>query len=98
MGGIGIPTIVLLGLGLIPYLDREDGRNGRVVRRARRLAAPPAGSSSSASAPLLRIEAFAIRFGWLREWFPDVPQLVITSVNPGNAADCDLRRSTPSGW
>ena len=34
-------------------------------------------------AAALGIEAFAIRFGWLREWFPDIPQLVITFVNPG---------------
>jgi hypothetical protein len=31
----------------------------------------------------LAIEAFAIRFGWLREWFPAVPQLLVTLVNPG---------------
>jgi hypothetical protein len=29
------------------------------------------------------VEALAIRFGWLREWFPDIPQLVITAINPG---------------
>jgi len=28
MGGIGIPAIVLLRLGLIPYLDREDEGTG----------------------------------------------------------------------
>ena len=28
MGGIGIPTIVLLGLGLIPFLDRETEGTG----------------------------------------------------------------------
>ena len=31
----------------------------------------------------LAIEAFVIRFGWLREWFPTIHQLVITFVNPG---------------
>jgi hypothetical protein len=31
----------------------------------------------------LAVEAFAIRFGWLREWFPAIPQLVITAINPG---------------
>jgi hypothetical protein len=34
-------------------------------------------------AAALVIEAVAIRFGWLREWFPEIPQLVITFVNPG---------------
>jgi hypothetical protein len=34
-------------------------------------------------AAALGVEAFAIRFGWLREWFPAIPQLVITAINPG---------------
>ncbi len=31
----------------------------------------------------LGIEAFAIRFGWIREWYLGVPQLVVTLINPG---------------
>jgi len=82
MGGIGIPTIVLIGLGLIPFLDREETGTGvwfggpgawPLVRQA--LVVGLAGS--------IGIEAFAIRFGWLREWFPDIPQLGITLINPG---------------
>jgi cytochrome b-561 len=82
MGGIGIPTIVLLGLGLIPYLDRETKGTGewfggpggaRLVRQAVVVGLGAA----------LAIEAFVIRYGWLREWFPGVPQLVITAINPG---------------
>jgi quinol-cytochrome oxidoreductase complex cytochrome b subunit len=82
MGGIGIPTIVLLGLGLIPYLDRETLGTGewfggpggrRLVRRSLLV---------GFGAPLL-IETFVIRFGWIREWLPHVPQLVITALNPG---------------
>jgi quinol-cytochrome oxidoreductase complex cytochrome b subunit len=81
MGGIGIPAIVLIGLGLIPYLDREREGTGEwfgspggwpLVRQAMVI---------GFCAPLL-IEAFAIRFGWLREWFPKIPQLVITVINP----------------
>jgi hypothetical protein len=33
-------------------------------------------------APIL-IEAFAIQFGWIREWFPNAHQLIITVINPG---------------
>jgi len=82
MGGIGIPTIVLLGLGLIPYLDREEAGTGewfggpggfRVV-----LWSVVVGLGAA-----LAVEAVAIRFGWLREWFPAIPQLVITAINPG---------------
>jgi quinol-cytochrome oxidoreductase complex cytochrome b subunit len=81
MGGIGIPSIVLLGLGLIPYLDRETEGTGRWF-------GGPGGSRLFRFAavfglcvPIL-IESFVIRFGWLREWFPGIPQLIITAVNP----------------
>ncbi len=82
MGGVGIPGIVLVGLGLIPYLDREEqgsgewfgGPGGRpLVERSIVL-----GLTSA-----LLIEGFVIRFGWIREWFPKVPQLVVTCLNPG---------------
>jgi quinol-cytochrome oxidoreductase complex cytochrome b subunit len=81
MGGIGIPTIVVLGLALIPYLDRESTQTGEwfggpggwpLVRQA----------IVVGFASVLAIEAVAIRFGWLREWFPGIPQLVVTLVNP----------------
>ena len=82
MGGVGIPMIVVIGLGLIPFLDREEAETGawfggpgglRLVAR----------SAVFGLASVLGIEAFAIRLGWLREWFPEIPQLVITAVNPG---------------
>ena len=82
MGGIGIPTIVLLGLGLIPFLDREaEGTGlwfggpggGRLVVQ----------SAVFGLAAVLGVEVFAIRLGWIREWWPGAPQLLITLVNPG---------------
>ena len=82
MGGIGIPAIVLLGLGLIPFLDREESGSGDwfggpggwpLVRR----------SIVWGLAAAAGIEAFAIQFGWLRQWFPHIPQLIITAINPG---------------
>ncbi len=82
MGGIGIPMIVLIGLGLIPYLDRETEGTGvwfggpggrRLVLR----------SALFGLAAVLAIEAFVIQFGWIRQWWPNTPQLVITFINPG---------------
>lgn len=81
-GGIGIPSIVLIGLGLIPFLDREEAGTGEwfggpggwtLVR----------GALVVGLAAAVAIETVIIRFGWLREWFPHIPQLVITAINPG---------------
>jgi hypothetical protein len=82
MGGIGIPTIVILGLGLIPYLDRETAGTGEWCGGPGgvRLVAASAGFGLAA---VLAVEAVAIRFGWIREWWPQAPQLLITAVNPG---------------
>jgi quinol-cytochrome oxidoreductase complex cytochrome b subunit len=82
MGGIGIPSIVLLGLGLVPFLDRETAGTGEWF------GGPGGGKLVLKSAVVglvatIGLEAFAIRFGWIREWFPHVPQLVVTCVNPG---------------
>ncbi len=82
MGGIGIPGIVLLGLGLIPYLDREKEGTGEWF-------GGPGGKKLVLQALFVgfgaafAIEFFAVRYGWLREWYPDIPQLWITLVNPG---------------
>ncbi len=82
MGGVGLPAVVMLGLGLIPFLDREKSGTGEWF-------GGPGGMSLVREAIVvglgscLLIEAIAIRYGWLREWFPTVPQLVITAINPG---------------
>ena len=82
VGGVGIPMLVLSGLGLIPYLDREEAGTGewfggpggrKVVRQALLVGFGAA----------LAIESFVIRFGWIREWYLHTPQLVITMLNPG---------------
>lgn len=82
MGGVGIPTIVLLGLGLIPYLDREPGGVGiwfggpegrRIFGR----------SAVFGLVSVLALLAFTVNFGWLRAWFPAIPQIVIIALNPG---------------
>jgi hypothetical protein len=82
MGGVAIPTLALLGLALIPYLDRRPGATGRWF---------DGGSGVSAfrwslvlsTVMTVSMLAFTVRFGWLRTWFPDIPQLVVILVNPG---------------
>ena len=82
MGGVGIPTIALLGLLLIPFIDREeqslgrwfDNRNGRIAAR---------NSLLYASSVTIGLLIFTVKFGWLRNWYPDISQLIIILVNPG---------------
>jgi quinol-cytochrome oxidoreductase complex cytochrome b subunit len=83
MGGIGLPGLALLGLALIPYLDREkdgigiwfSGRKGKLVT---------AEAFIGSAAIVVGILVFVVKFGWLRNWWPRVPQLLITLINPGN--------------
>jgi quinol-cytochrome oxidoreductase complex cytochrome b subunit len=81
-GGILIPTMVLVGLMLIPYLDRETEGSGRwfAGARGRRVALASGLFSALFIAGLLW---FTVQKGWLRNWFPDIPQLAITVLNPG---------------
>jgi quinol-cytochrome oxidoreductase complex cytochrome b subunit len=81
MGGIGVPAIVLIGLGLIPYLDREQSGTGEWFGGpgGRKLVLQSLWIGLGGS---MLVDAFAIRFGWIREWFPHAPQLLVTLVNP----------------
>src|SRR3989338_2016631 len=82
MGGVGIPTIALLGLALIPYLDREKQTLGRWFdnRIGRRVARNSFFYAAGVTGALL---AFTVKFGWLRNWYPDISQAIIILINPG---------------
>jgi len=81
-GGMAIPTIALFGLALIPFLDRERAGTGIwfTSGAGRRVAF---WSALGSSIFLVGLLAFTVRFGWLREWSPSVPQIVIIVFNPG---------------
>ena len=83
MGGLVIPAIVVLGLGLIPYLDREPEDAGVYFSgaRGRRVAL---GSLVWGTLAAVLAVAVPVNFGWLRNWFPAIPQLVVICVNPGS--------------
>jgi quinol-cytochrome oxidoreductase complex cytochrome b subunit len=82
MGGVGLPGIALLGLGLIPYLDREQDHVGLWFSNGtgKRVAVQTFFLSVIVVIGLL---AFAINYGWIRNWWPEAPQLLITFINPG---------------
>jgi cytochrome b-561 len=82
MGGVALPGLVVLGLALIPFLDRRreaggvwfSGKEGRAVFLK---------SLAFSAFVVVAMEALTIRFGWLRAWFPDINQLWIIFINPG---------------
>jgi quinol-cytochrome oxidoreductase complex cytochrome b subunit len=82
MGGVVLPAIVFLGLALIPFLDREREQSGIWFGgpRGRHVFAL---SCLFSAAFVIALESFVIRCGWLRTWFPDIPQLWIIFINPG---------------
>lgn len=88
-GGVVIPGIIMLGLLLIPYLEREDEDVGIWFSgpRGRRIAVV---SAVYAAIVCVSVLAFTVNFGWLRNWLPDLTQkyartsqVVIMLFNPG---------------
>ncbi|MBW2368033.1 MAG: cytochrome b N-terminal domain-containing protein [Deltaproteobacteria bacterium] len=82
MGGIALPAVALLGLALIPYLDRQPLHVGVWFsnRQGRRVAL---GALALGTFVLIGLLAFVINFGWFRNWWPNIPQLIIVLINPG---------------
>lgn len=80
-GGMAIPALSVIGLALIPYLDRSQREPGRWCdRRERRAAYFGAGISFAICLFMLALQ---VRNGWLRDWFPNINQLWIILFNPG---------------
>ncbi len=83
MGGQGLPGLAIAGLLLIPYLDREQAhfgiwfsnRQGKIVAIE---------SFIVASIAVIGSLVFVIKFGWFRNWWPNIHQLWIIAINPGN--------------
>ena len=83
MGGVGIPTIVVVGLLLIPYLDKEERAFGVWFSDSAGIRITVSSFLFTSLFTILLL-AFTVKFGWLRNWFPDIPQIIIVFVNPGS--------------
>lgn len=83
MGGVIVPALAVLGLALIPYLDREEWHVGIwFSNRQGRIAAGQ--SFFIGGITLVGLLAVLIKFGWFRNWWPDVPQVLIVLINPAS--------------
>jgi len=82
MGGMAIPAIAMVGLALIPYLDRETSGVGVWFsgRQGKRVAVHSLLFGAFAAVSLV---AIPVSFGWLRDWIPGIPQWIILLINPG---------------
>ncbi len=79
MGGHRGPRDRLLGLALIPFLDRAPEEQGVWFsgRRGEAIAWPSVGFGAGGDA---RHARFTVNFGWLRNWFPEIHQLWIIAL------------------
>jgi quinol-cytochrome oxidoreductase complex cytochrome b subunit len=82
MGGLFLPGLVVVGLALIPFLDREREPGGVWFSNLRGRGVFLYSLAFSACV-VVSLEALVIRFGWLRSWFPNIHQLWIILINPG---------------
>lgn len=83
VGGIVIPLVVVGGLALIPYLDREPEPSG-VWFSGKRGKKTALWSVVYGSITAILSVAIPVKFGWLRNWYPDIDQLYIIIFNPGS--------------
>lgn len=83
VGGILIPGIVVLGLALIPYLDREPEPAGVWFSGARGKKVMVWSVLFGAAAAVSSV-AFPVKYGWLRNWMPEINQMFIIVFNPGS--------------
>jgi quinol-cytochrome oxidoreductase complex cytochrome b subunit len=82
VGGMVVPLIALVGLALIPYLDREREEAGIYLSGGRGRRVAWQSLLFGAVAAVLAV-AIPVRFGWLRTWFPSISQLWIIVISPG---------------
>jgi len=82
VGGMIVPGVAVVGLSLIPYLDREKHEPGVYFSGAEGKRVALHALIFGAIAATITV-AFPVTFGWLRNWFPSIPQLVIIVLNPG---------------
>ena len=80
-GGVALPLVFIFALVVLPFVEREPGESGRWPgrRETRWIVA----STLLALVLNVSILAFRVKFGWLRDWFPNINQLWIILFNPG---------------
>jgi len=80
-GGLLIPLLYLIFLFSIPYVDREDHHVGTWFSGKEGLKLTGIAAGSTVFLVLLQLFVM-IRYGWLRDWFPEISQVFVMLLNP----------------
>ena len=82
IGGVFVPTLTILALMLIPYIDRDSAGTGVWFhsRRGRHLALISAILTAGVASLFLFVN---MHTGGVRHFYPDSPQWLIDILNPG---------------
>jgi hypothetical protein len=82
-GGILIPSVLMLGLALLPILDRETTNFGHWCggEVGRRWFFRSLGFAAVVTGGIIVVGA---AFGWVRDWIPGTPALVNMALNQGS--------------
>jgi len=80
-GGLLIPLLFLIFLISIPYIDKENKYIGLWFSGKEGLRISIFSLFVSLSVTLSPLFVF-VRYGWLRDWFPNISQAVVMVVNP----------------
>ncbi len=83
LGGIALPGLIVVVLALVPFLDREKEPSGVWFSGGKGLAVTIVSLIYGAAAAVASV-AVPVRYGWLRDWYPEIPQLAIIACNPGS--------------
>jgi len=80
-GGIVIPLLFVAFLISIPYIDREDRYIGIWFSGPKGIRIT--WQSAVFALPVTLLIVFVmIRFGWLRDWIPGIPNFIVMLINP----------------
>jgi quinol-cytochrome oxidoreductase complex cytochrome b subunit len=80
-GGLLVPLMLIIALMSIPYLDRESEHLGVWFSgsQGRKISQQTFVISVIATIGLL---ALTVKFGWLKDWFKEIPLILIIIINP----------------
>jgi len=74
---------VVVVLAFVPFLDREKEPLGVWFSGRRGLATTIVSAVYGAVTAVLAV-VVPVRYGWLRDWYPEISQLAIIACNPGS--------------